>query len=350
MATRIELQAERDALALQISKIVNPSAGPNISTKKKFEAQKKAQPFIRQLAELDRQLAGIPKEKTKEQIAADKVITKNNFDTSGNLASNAPFAITDDIINQLKQVPGLDVSNPGVWQLGGMANSSLVWVSDETKPVGLVFKNGVPVPSTVPKLATVVGLTASFWKDKSLQNKIMSGYASLGKTITQLEAFGVWQGLVASAASIYSGGQGAKITPLDLFTDQINTARANKALADTPDLPQRQVQPLERASINDFVDSIYLTNKGELASNEEKNKWFKEFEKLNTGTLTTTKKVKNPTTGILENVSTTTRGFNQDTAQAKIEADIKKNNPLEYQRRKAFEFSTELNKVMSGGM
>jgi hypothetical protein len=35
---------------------------------------------------------------------------------------------------------------------------------------------------------------------------------------------------------------------------------------------------------------------------------------------------------------------------AKIEADIKKNNPLEYQRRKAFEFSTELNKVMSGGM
>ena len=350
MATRIELQAERDALALKISTIINPTAGPNISAKKKLESLKKAQPLKTRLAELDRQLAGIPKEKTKEQIAADKVITKNNFDTSGNLALNAPPGLLgNDIMNQLKNVPGLVISNPDMWNLGGIGNQSLVWISDETKPGGLVFKNGVPVSSTVPKLTTSVALTASFWKDKSLQNKIMSGYASLGKIITQIEAFGVWQGLVESAASIYSGGQGAKITPLNLFTDQINTARANKALADKPELPQRQIQPLERSAIYDFVDSIYLSNKGQLATNEEKKKHFAEFEAMNTGTVTTTKKVKNAK-GILENVSTTTRGFNQDTAQAKIEAEIKKKNPLEYQRRKAFQFADEATKIMSGGM
>ena len=349
MATKIELQAERDALALKISTIINPTAGPNISAKKKLESLKKAQPLKTKLAELDRQLAGIPKEKTKEQIAADKVITKNNFDTSGNLALNAPLGITPDIINQLAAVPGLDISNFGAWQLGGVGNSSLVWISDETKPVGLVFKNGVPVPSTVPKLATIVGLTASFWKDKSLQNKIMSGYASLGQQITQIEAFGVWKGLVESAAAIYSGGQGAKITPLNLFTDQINTARANKALADKPELPQRQIQPLERSTVDNFVDSIYLSFKGELATNEEKKKWFEEFNALNTGTVTVTKKVKNDK-GILENVSTTTTGFKESAAKAKIEAEIKKNNPLEYQRRKAFQFADEATKIMSGGM
>ena len=350
MATKIELQAERDALALKISTIINPTAGPNISAKKKLESLKKAQPFKTQLAELDRQLAGIPKEKTKEQIAADKVITKNNFDTSGNLALNAPPGLLgNDIMNQLKNVPGLDISNSDMWDLGGIGNQSLVWISDETKPGGLVFKNGVPVSSTVPKIITSVALTASFWKDKSLQNKIMSGYASLGKSISQIEAFGVWQGLVESAAKIYSGGQGAKITPLNLFTDQINTARANKALADKPELPQRQIQPLERSTVDNFVDSIYLSFKGELATNEEKKKWFEEFNALNTGTVTVTKKVKNDK-GILEDVSTTTTGFKESAAKAKIEAEIKKNNPLEYQRRKAFEFADEFSRVMSGGM
>jgi len=127
-----------------------------------------------------------------------------------------------------------------------------------------------------------------------------------------------------------------------------NVAKGNAPGA--PPIPERQVQPLERATIDNFVDSIYLSTKGQLASVEEKDKLFKEFNALNTGTVTTTKKVKNPKTGVLENVSTTTRGFNQDTAQAKLEADLKKNNPLEYQRRKAFEFSAEFNKIMSGGM
>ena len=348
MATRIELQAQRDALALNISKIINPTSGPDISAAKKLEAQKKAKPLIRQLAALDKQLAALPTKNEEAAAAKVKTDAANKLNPLSNLASNAPLGVNADIAAELLG-QGLDISNAGEWQLSGMANQSLVWISDETKPVGLVFKNGVPVPSTVPKLATIVGLTASFWKDKSLQNKIMSGYASLGQQITQIEAFGVWKGLVESAAAIYSGGQGAKITPLNLFTDQINTARVNKALADKPAIPQRQIQPLERSTVDSFVDSIYLSFKGELATNEEKKKWFEEFNALNTGTVTVTKKVKNDK-GILENVSTTTTGFKESAAKAKIEAEIKKNNPLEYQRRKAFEFADEFSKVMSGGM
>jgi len=348
MATRIELQAERDALSLRISKILNPVAGPNISTSKRLEAQKKAQPLLKQIAELDKQISALPSK--KEEVAAAKVKTDaaNKVNPLNNLALNAPIGIGANIVSDLKSA-GIDTSNPGVWQLGGVANQSLVWISDKINPSGGRVTGHSASPSTIPDLATIVGLTASFWKDKSLQNKIMSGYASLGKKITQLEAFGVWQGLVESAAAIYSGGQGAKITPLNLFTDQINTARANKALADKPEIPQRQIQPLERSTVNNFVDSIYLSFKGEAATTEEKDKWFKEFNALNTGTVTVTKKVKNDK-GVLENVSTTTTGFKQDAAQAKIEADIKKKNPLEYQRRKAFEFADEFSRVMSGGM
>lgn len=349
MASRIELQAQRDALALNISKIINPTSGPNIPASKKLEAQKKAKPLIRQLAALDKQLAAMPPKKEEAAAAKTKTDAANKLNPLVNLPLNAPFGIGADIINQLKSIPGLDTSNPAVWQLGGLANQSLVWISDEINPTGGRVTGHSASPKTIAKLATTVGLTASFWKDKSLQNKIMSGYASLGQKITQFEAFGVWQGLVESAAKIYAGGQGAKITPLNLFTDQINTARANKALADKPEIPQRQIQPLERSTVNNFVDSIYLSFKGEAATTEEKNKWFEEFNALNTGTVTVTKKVKNDK-GILENVSTTTTGFKESAAQAKIEADIKKKNPLEYQRRKAFEFAAEFSKIMSGGM
>ena len=155
--------------------------------------------------------------------------------------------------------------------------------------------------------------------------------------------YNLWKDTVDQAAEIYSSGKGYKITPFELLN------LSAKQAAPAPELPQRQVQPLERATIDNFVDSIYLSNKGQLATTEEKDKLFKEFEALNTGTVTTTKKVRNKK-GVLENVSTTTRGFNQDAAQAKLEAELKKNNPLEYQRRKAFEFSDEFNKIMSGGM
>ena len=147
----------------------------------------------------------------------------------------------------------------------------------------------------------------------------------------------------------YTLNPGQKSYKFDSFAGWLGTKKSGLT-PDEPQLPQRNVEPLERAAIYDFVDSIYLSKIGQLATNEEKKKHFAEFEAMNTGTVTTTKKVKNPKTGVLENVSTTTRGFNQDAAQAKIEADIKKNNPLEYQRRKAFQFADEATKIMSGGM
>ena len=146
----------------------------------------------------------------------------------------------------------------------------------------------------------------------------------------------------------YTLNPGQKSYKFNSFASWLGTKKSGLT-PDEPQLPQRNVEPLERAAIYDFVDSIYLSKIGQLATNEEKKKHFAEFEAMNTGTVTTTKKVKNKK-GVLENVSTTTRGFQEDTAQAKLEAEIKKNNPLEYQRRKAFEFSEEMKKILSGGM
>lgn len=235
---------------------------------------------------------------------------------------------------------------------GGGGGTSSVYFGEgkstttTTKIYGL--PGGPPKAVTSPSGAntlTTAEAYLKFWTDKTTKAKVMARLKLMGRQeLGEKGGYELWKDTVDQSAEIYSSGKGYKITPFELLN------LSAKQSAPAPQLPQRQVQPLERATIDNFVDSIYLSTKGQLASVEEKDKLFKEFEALNTGTVTTTKKVKNPKTGVLENVSTTTRGFNQDTAQAKIEAEIKKNNPLEYQRRKAFEFSAELNKVMSGGM
>lgn len=233
---------------------------------------------------------------------------------------------------------------------GGGGGASSVYFgegkSTTTKIYGLPGKPAKKVTSQpAANTLTIAESYLKFWKEPATKAKVMARLKLMGREeLGEAGAYELWKDTVDQSAEIYSSGKGYKITPFELLN------LSAKQAAPAPQLPQRQVQPLERATIDNFVDSIYLSNKGQLASVEEKDKLFKEFEALNTGTVTTTKKVKNPKTGVLENVSTTTRGFNQDAAQAKIEADLKKNNPLEYQRRKAFEFSAELNKVMSGGM
>jgi len=60
--------------------------------------------------------------------------------------------------------------------------------------------------------------------------------------------------------------------------------------------------------------------------------------------LTTTKKVGG------EIQTRQTCGFDERKQALKLQEQLKSENPLEYERRQAFEFMTELGKIMSGGM
>lgn len=118
-----------------------------------------------------------------------------------------------------------------------------------------------------------------------------------------------------------------------------------------PTLDQRTISKLNPAAIGELIDGIYLSTIGKTATAEQIKQHLAEFEKINTGTVTSYKKVKNPKTGEMEDVATVTPGgFSEQVGKDKLEAQLKKSNPFEYQRRKAFEFSGELNKILSGGI
>ena len=136
---------------------------------------------------------------------------------------------------------------------------------------------------------------------------------------------------------------------ISLFKDEATGYTTTKPKE--PTLDQRTISKLNPAAIGQLIDGIYLSTIGKTATPEQIKQHIAEFEKINTGTVTSYKKVENPKTKKMEDVATVTPGgFSEEVGKAKLEAQLKKSNPFEYQRRKAFEFSNALNQVLSGGI
>lgn len=335
MATTEELLARKKKLTAKIaaaSKVdITATTGreriASLETTKKDRAE---------LAEINRQLSGKPKTPPK---------SKTTTPPKGlNLPENAPVGITDDVAADLTTA-GFPVTDSAIWQQGGIGSTALVYLGETNKTgQGLTFKGGRPVSSVIPTLRPTTTVTTDFWNDKALQNKIIGAYAAKGKTISTVEAYGLWSNLVTTAATIYQGGRGPKVTPLQLLSDSLKSVKG-----DEPTLPTRAISELDKAKTYEALDQWGLSKIGQKLDAAQKAELFDLLKKANTGTVTEYKKVKNAK-GKLENVQITKPGLTAESSEALVEKKLKESNPEEYERRKAFEFSNDLNKLLSGGL
>jgi hypothetical protein len=113
----------------------------------------------------------------------------------------------------------------------------------------------------------------------------------------------------------------------------------------------RSIRKVNNTTINSIIDSVSqsvlrkdITDPNERKALVEKIK--KQFEE---GTLTSTKKVKNPKTGKWE-VQTVTSGPSSEDIQLGLTADLKKSHAEDYQLNQALGFNDFLAKTMSRGM
>ena len=112
-----------------------------------------------------------------------------------------------------------------------------------------------------------------------------------------------------------------------------------------PNLPTREFQDISKAELNNFIDQIYLETIGRKPSEEQRAAKLKELNKIvKQGVLSTRKVVGG------EVQYRTTGGFDEKEQALKLQSKLKEENPLEYERRQAFGFMDELNRIMSGGM
>ena len=157
----------------------------------------------------------------------------------------------------------------------------------------------------------------------------------------------IWVSAVNEAATYYSATGGAKKITVDTI---LNMYAKGDTAGTAPNEPSRNIYQYKKEDIYTLIDTVYQTTIGRAATEEEKAKAYIPLEQqINKGTLSTTKEVFNKETGKKETVTTQTPGFSTDDAKAQLEKELQKTNPLEYQRRKAFEFSDELNKILAGG-
>lgn len=110
-------------------------------------------------------------------------------------------------------------------------------------------------------------------------------------------------------------------------------------------LPERRFQDISKTELNAFIDQIYIETIGRKPTEEQRASKLKQLDNIvKAGILTTTKKVGG------EIQTRQTGGFDEQEQSLRLQEQLKKENPLEYERRQAFSFIDELQKTMQGGM
>lgn len=114
---------------------------------------------------------------------------------------------------------------------------------------------------------------------------------------------------------------------------------------DESDLPRREFQDISKIELNNFIDKIYLETIGRKPTEEQRASKLQELNKIVKQGIVSTKTV---TGGEVQ--YRTKGGFSEQEQALKLKEKLKKENPLEYERRQAFDFMDQLQKIMSGGM
>ena len=119
---------------------------------------------------------------------------------------------------------------------------------------------------------------------------------------------------------------------------------------DEANLPDRRIGQIDRGTLIDIAQSV--ANKGMFKLTEEElNEIIAPWEKkLGKGTLTTTKKVRNPKTGKMENVTQTTAAFRQGEEEMALEKKLRATKPQQFELAGGIDFADELKKLLAGGM
>lgn len=176
-------------------------------------------------------------------------------------------------------------------------------------------------------------------------------------------------GYIKSTTSKYNKalGEAYSIAANDLAVEAAKTGRPQLTLkeflsenAQTPSgtgtstLPSRNVYQYTDADRVKMIDDVSQNLRGQGVTNEDKKaQWYKDLRKsidnmINTGTLSTTQKVKNPVTGKLEVKTVATPGFSQEQATTAAETAIRKGTPEDVARQERVGFTDWMFKAIGG--
>ena len=245
-------------------------------------------------------------------------------------------------------------------------------------PTPAITKSPAVLKPTPAPTTGVGQVPANAADPNTYNNRLQSRIAALGikgytasnppNAVQSLEVLSLTDGQYAELAKVLKGlGYGVKekgalknvlinyfeeIFPVKTY-DELLAKLKGRSIAgtgeDEENLPDRRIGQIDRGTLIDIAQSV--ANKGMFKLTEEElNEIIAPWEKkLGKGTLTTTKKVRNPKTGKMENVTTTTAAFRQQEEEKALEQKLRETRPQQFELATAINFDAEFKKILAGG-
>jgi hypothetical protein len=237
-------------------------------------AKQTAARLSKEIDSLNAKLESIPKEKAKAKAAAAK--KDAGEPTAANLPDYWDTKLTADFKNS-----GINITDE-IFMQGGIANSMLVYQGEKDKYAG--YQTGAVTKTfKAPNVSLLNDVTQSYWNDKSVQDKVLSAMRSTGKTnVNVLDGFAQWQGVVQTAASIFQGGKGPKMTPMDILNMTIKNSGGPQVSKD--------IQQYDKNVLSSLVEAVYMKSAMRKPTAEELTARLAEVDKIIQAGVTTTTK------------------------------------------------------------
>lgn len=195
-------------------------------------------------------------------------------------ATNLPDYWDTKLTSDFKSA-GIDITDE-IFMQGGVANSMLVYQGEKDK-YGAYQTGAVTKTFKAPNVSLANDVTQSYWNDKSVQDKVLSAMRAAGKTnVNILDGFAQWQGVVQTAASVFQGGKGPKMTPMDILNMTIKNSGGPQVSKD--------IQQYDKNVLTALIENVYMKTAMKKPTAEELAARLQEVDKIIQAGVTTTTK------------------------------------------------------------
>jgi hypothetical protein len=330
MATRAEKKAKLTSEINLLQARINIATQASTAKKNDRVAQNALTDLQEQLGELNRQLT-----KINAADQQDKDTAKQAEDIkAGKYVPEQARTMDQSVLQEFKNA-GFQITDES-FAMGGALSTMQVYTG-ETKSKAYVGSQMADTVKLNVKFSNTV--KQDFWKDAAIRNKVKAAMASSGATnVNDITAFDQWGAIVDKAAALYAGGQGPKLTPMDV----LNITVSSNAAAN---LPRLDIQMQDPNVLREIIRSNYKSTIGRLPNSDEEEARMSELQKIiNKGSTTTTKTVGG------KKVTTSTPGFTQAGAEALVTEKAKKSAPVDYELKQTSNFNNLLTKWMGSGI
>ena len=301
------------------------------------DAKKKAKAYNEQVKSINTRISALKREAiaTKTENKKKKEAQAAGTYVPANAPSSVDSKLFKDLAADLKRT-NPEINLETIFSTGGIGNTLLVYLGPGSKTTKV---------STSPDAAkagiktTVAGkdninmtnsVAQSFLTDPKTQSQVTALMAAAGKGTNLVESFAAWQAAVSQAATLYAGGTGLKVTPLDILKMNLNSG-ANSLAGTRIGVTVNKEDP---AVLGEIMGNAFYKKTGARVTSEQKAELIAIAEKMiNVGQTTKT------ITDAKGNTRTfRSPGFSTESAVLKAQEYAKEKAPLDIARQQGLEF------------